>query len=94
MIQDYTWSYKKSTVPHAVKVEHILKYGDLDEISGVIKTAGFDFCKNIWGKKIIPDSRFNRLNYFLARFVFKVAADREDILSYLQHHQKKRFERF
>ncbi len=92
MIKDYTWSYKKETVPVSVKVEYLFKYGDLDEINEAIKELGFDYCKEIWIKKIIPDQRFNRLNYFLARFVFNISEDRKEILDFLKQHDKKRFD--
>ncbi len=94
MINNYTWSYLKESVPLSIKVEYVLKFGNLDEISEVIKQAGFDFCKNIWINKVIPDKRFDRLSYFLARFVFNISTERTKILEYLQHHKRKRFERF
>ncbi len=94
MIRDYTWSYNKATVPFDVKVEHVLKYGDLDEISEVITQAGLDYCRDIWERKIISDKRFERLDYFLARFVFNISTKRDEILLYLKSHQRKRFERF
>lgn len=92
MIKDYTWSYKKETVPLVVKIEYLLKYGDLDEINDALKEFGIERCKKIWIDKIIPDQRFNRLNYFLARFVFNIATDRKEILNFLKQYQKKRFE--
>ena len=94
MINDYTWSYLKESVPLPVKVEYILKFGDLDEISEVIKQAGFDFCKNIWINTIIPDSRFDRLNYFLARFIFNISTEKKVILEFLRYNNRKRFEEF
>jgi len=84
MIKDYTWSYKKESVSLSVKIEHLLKYGDLDEIKNAIKEIGFGYCKEIWIDKIIPDQRFKRLNYFLARFVFNISSDREEILNFLK----------
>jgi hypothetical protein len=92
MIKDYTWSYKKETVPLSVKVEYLFKYGDLDEINGAIEELGLEYCKDIWVRKIIPDERFYRLNYFLARFIFNISEDRKEILDFLKKHQRKRFE--
>jgi hypothetical protein len=91
MIKNYTWSYKKDTVPLPVTIEYLFKYGDLDEINEVIKEFGFDYCKEIWINKIIPDQRFNRLNYFLARFIFNISTERREILDFLKKHQRKRF---
>lgn len=92
MLKDYTWSYKKESVPLDIKIEYLFKYGDSDEIKEAIKEIGFDHCKDIWIKKIIPDQRFNRLNYFLARFIFNISEDRKEILNFLKQNQKKRFE--
>jgi len=92
MIKDYTWSYKKKSVPISVKIEYLFKYGDLDEINDAIKEFGVEYCKNIWINKIIPDQRFNRLNYFLARFIFNISEERDEILKFLKKHQRKRFE--
>lgn len=92
MVKVYTWSYKKESVPLSVKIEFLFKYGDLDEIYEAIKEFGFDECKDIWIKKIIPDQRFNRLNYFLARFVFNISEDRKEILDFLKQNQRKRFD--
>jgi len=55
MIKDYIWSYKKENIPIPVKIEHLFKYGDLDEIYNGIKEFGFDYCKEIWINKIVPD---------------------------------------
>jgi len=92
MIKDYTWSYKKENVPLPVKTEHLFKYGDLDEINIAIKELGFDYCKEIWIDKIVSDNRFNRLNYFLARFIFNISADRKKIINSLKQHQRNRID--
>lgn len=92
MLKDFTWSYKKDSVSLPVKLEYLLKYGDLDEIKNAIGEYGVSICKEIWIKKIIPDQRFNRLNYFLARFIFNVSEERKEILKFLKENQRKRFE--
>ena len=90
-MKDYTWSYKKESVPLPIKVEYILKYGDLDEIYNTIREYGLDNCKNIWISKVISDDRFRRLNYFLARFVFNISSEKEEIISFLDAHRTRRF---
>jgi hypothetical protein len=92
MIKDYTWSYKKENIPIPVKIENLFKYGELDEIHNVIKEFGFDYCKEIWINKIVPDQRFKRLNYFLARFVFNISINKKEILDFLKQNQRQRFE--
>jgi hypothetical protein len=91
-MKDYTWSYKKESVPDAVKIEYILKYGDLEEIYEVINDYGLDYCKKLWIDKIISEERFSRLNYFLAGFIFNISKGRTEILKFLKDHQKPRFE--
>jgi len=90
-MKDYTWSYKKESVPLTIKVEYILKYGDLDEIYDAITEYGSDNCQNIWISRVIPDDRFRRLNYFLARFVFNISSEKEEIISFLDAHRTRRF---
>ncbi len=90
-MKNYTWSYDKESVPTPVKIEFILKYGDLDEIDEVIKEFGAEYCKEIWIRKIISDVRFKRLNYFLARFFFNISSDRTTILKFLEENQRWRF---
>jgi hypothetical protein len=92
MIKNYTWSYKKENIPLPVRVEHLIKFGDIDEINSAIKELGLDYCKKIWIDKIMPDKRFDRLNYFLARFVFNISNDRKEIMDFIKQNQKERFE--
>jgi hypothetical protein len=90
-MKNYTWSYKKENVPLSIKVEYLIKYGDLDEIRDAINDLGADYCKKIWIQKIIPDKRFNRLSYFLARFIFNISTNKSEILKFIREHQKPRF---
>ncbi len=90
-MKNYTWSYDKDSVPTPVKLEFVLKCGDLDEIADVIEEFGIEYCKDIWINKIISDSRFNKLNYFLARFIFKISDNRDIILKFLEENQRWRF---
>ena len=90
-MKDYTWSFEKESVPISVKLEYLMKYGDIDEIRDAISEFGVDYCKEIWIKKIIPDNRFNRLNYFLGRFIFNISTEQKEILTFIKKHQKPRF---
>ncbi|HKB86719.1 MAG TPA: hypothetical protein VKD08_11140 [Ignavibacteriaceae bacterium] len=90
-MKNYTWSYDKESVPTSIKLEYVLKYGDLDEIAEVIEEFGIEYCRDIWIKKIISDRRFNKLNYFLARFIFNISSDRNIILKFLEENQRWRF---
>jgi hypothetical protein len=91
--KSYFWSYDTKNIPSNLIIEQVLKYGDIEEIRKIISDYGLDVCKSIWKKKIISDIRFKRLNYFLARFVFKVAEKRIDVLRYLDKNKSSRFEK-
>ena len=90
--KSYFWSYEIDNIPRAVQIEQILKYGDISEINTVIKNFGNELCFKIWLNKIIPDSRFDRLNYFLARFVFKISDEKKDIINFIKTKKRTRFE--
>ena len=90
-MKNYTWSYNKENVPLPIKVEYILKYGDLDEIYDAIHEYGADNCKNIWISRIISDDRFRRLNYFLARFIFNISSEKSEIIEYFEANRTRRF---
>ena len=91
--KSYFWSYEKDNIPDHIVIEQILKYGDVSEIKELIKEFGSDICLRVWQNKIIPDLRFSRLNYFLARFIFKISEDKVNIITFLKNHQKARFEK-
>jgi len=91
-INSYFWSYEAEDVPVNIRIEHVLKFGDIQEIQSVIQDFGADNCHKIWKDKIISDSRFYRLNYFLARFIFNISDKPKEIHEYLSTNQRKRFE--
>lgn len=88
----FTWSYSDRELPPEIEIENILKYGNIDDIKIIISKYGIEKCKSIWLKEIISDKRFDRLNYFLARFIFQVSTNSEDILTYIRNNKRKRFE--
>jgi hypothetical protein len=91
--KSYFWSYDTENISVNVIAEQVLKYGDISEIKNIIEDYGIDFCLKIWMDKIIPDTRFDRLNYFLARFIFKVSNERNEILHFLTKNKRSRFEK-
>jgi hypothetical protein len=88
----YFWSYDQKDIPVDIRIEHILKFGDIKEIQRLIQDFGRDNCHKIWKDKIISDSRFNRLNYFLARFIFDISDNPKEIQNFLIANQRTRFE--
>lgn len=74
-------------------IEHTLKYADIDQIQEIVKKYGLDECKNIWIKTLLPDTRMEKLNYFLAKFIFKISFDDSEIEKYFEQNRKTRLER-
>lgn len=74
-------------------IEHTLRYEDINPIKEIIKKFGLEKCKSIWEKTLIPDKRLEKLNYFLARFIFNISDDDDTIKKYLLLHNKSRIER-
>ncbi len=68
------WSYSKnltlSDMGDEVFIEHLLKYGDFDDIVELFRLYSKDSIFAIWTKALKDDLRFKKLNLFLARLFF------------------------
>jgi len=68
------WSYSKAITyaktGKSIFIEHLLKYGDFDDIRLAMKLFGKREIKKIWEKTVMPDKRFIKLNLMLARVFF------------------------
>lgn len=68
------WSYSKDitykNMLDEILIEKILAYGDIGALILLFKTYPYDTLYKVWGKELIPDSRFKPANYFLAKFFF------------------------
>lgn len=84
------WSYAGQPDKDSIIIEHILKYADVDLIKDALNTYGTARCKEVWEKNVIPDKRLNKLNHFLAKFIFKISMDDKSINKYFMLHQKSR----
>ncbi len=81
------WSYKgnsASDICDSVFMEHILIYSDVDEIKDLFFVFPFAQIKKIWDENIVPDTRFQKLNYYLAKFFFNI----EDPVNYIKEKQR------
>ncbi|QQS35720.1 MAG: hypothetical protein IPM56_15985 [Ignavibacteriales bacterium] len=87
------WSYEEIPMKDSIVIEHLLRYDDVDRIKDGIDKYGFEKCVSVWEKTMIPDVRIRKLNYFLAKFIFKVACDDHSVSEYLLLHGKTRAER-
>lgn len=75
-----------------IVIEHTLRYEDIKPIKEIIKKFGIEKCKSVWERTLIPDKRLEKLNYFLAKFIFNIGTD-DAIKTYLLLHSKSRIER-
>ena len=68
------WSYDKKLVYSKdldiLLIENILKYGDIEELKKLFLLYGKRVIKKVWKEKLINDTHFIKLNYFLARIFF------------------------
>ncbi len=87
------WSYSEIPGEKSTLIEHILKYGDIADIKEILTKFGKDACKEIWQKTLLPDIKFRKLNFFLARFIFDISTEDEEIKLYFKNHSKTRGER-
>ena len=68
------WSYTKVAtcrqIGDAIFIEHTLKYGDLEDIKTVFQIFEKPDILKVWKMSMRFDTRFKKLNLFLARMFF------------------------
>ena len=82
------WTYdvkKVSEISDTLLIEHTLLWGDVKELKALFSLYEFNTIKNIWNLYLVPDTRYEKLNYYLAKFFFDI----KNIKVYLK---KKTFE--
>ena len=89
----FTWSYDTNKLPPELRIEHTLLYGDVPDIKNILENEGLESCKKVWIEKILIDSRQNKLNYFLARFIFKISDNPLEIEEILEKSKVKRIDK-
>ena len=87
------WSYSRTPASTNIVIEHTLKYSDVQDIKALIKKFGEDKCKDIWEKTMIPDQRLRKLNFFIAKFIFRISDDDLAISEYFNLHKTTRADR-
>ncbi|WP_035588005.1 hypothetical protein [Hippea jasoniae] len=81
------WFSKNSKVNKVTVIEHILKYGDFDDILELFKRYRKDEIQYIWFKTMADDKRFIKINLMLARVFFNMDIETD----YLRKLNEKRF---
>ena len=76
------WSYAPTINYSADKdnllCETVLKYADIDDIRSLFALYGEVKVKEVWEQSVKSDSRFKRLNYFIARVFFHLDVEASD----------------
>ena len=70
-------------------VEHILKYGDFDDIVELLALYGKKFVFRVWEKELRNDLRFKKLNLFLARVFFGMNVESDYFAGGMSEREKK-----
>ncbi len=87
------WSYSGIPSSENIVIEHTLKYADIADIKVLMNKYGKSKCKEVWEKTMIPDKRFRKLNFFLAKFIFNISYNDLEINNYFNLHRSTRADR-
>ncbi len=87
------WSYDNkleySQTLDTILIETILKYGDFADLKKLFSLYGKRVVKKIWKEKLIGDTRFSKLNYFLARVFFGMNVEADFFKGGISDREKK-----
>lgn len=65
------WSYRSDIsyedLGNSIFIEHLLKYGDYDDLCRAFVLFDTELIHDIWSKTVAPDKRFLRANLLIAR---------------------------
>lgn len=82
MTKGLFWSYSPNIcyglAKESLLIGTVLKYADMDEIKILFASFGLRRVKQVWEETVRNDSRFKKLNYFLARVFFKMEVEAAD----------------
>jgi len=88
------WSYDNkiglADLNEGILIELVLKYGDLDDISELVSLYGKTKTFEVWEAALKDDSRFLKLNLFLARVFFGLDVE-ADYFKGGMHAREKNF---
>jgi hypothetical protein len=69
------WSYNiknANEISDSLLIEHTLLWGDVEELKALFSLYEFKKIKDIWNVYLVPDTRYEKLNYYLATFFFDI----------------------
>ena len=87
------WSYSKEMnydqAGPELLIEHLLKYGDFDDIGLGFELFGKQVMKNVWLSRVAGSGQFLKINVMLARVFFDMDVDG----SYFKRMKNERLEK-
>lgn len=95
---NWLWSYDrkaKDQLSEKVIIEHALLYGDVDELKQLFFLFQPAAIEAVWLEKLVPQSRYKKLNTYLAKFFFCIP-DAEEFINdrILEYPRLERFRLF
>jgi hypothetical protein len=85
------WSYAltdTSLLPDELLIEHVLAYGEPEDIINLMKYFKFIQIKKVWQQKLLPDTRFKNANVWLAKIFFNIKQTDKYIKKYSQQNNR------
>lgn len=85
------WSYAltdASKLPDELLIEHVLAYGEPEDIINLKKYFKLIQIKQVWQQKLLPDSRFKNANVWLAKIFFNIKQTDKYIKKYSQKYNR------
>jgi len=70
------WSYARGAINDLhddVIIETILLYGSVEDIIHLFRLYNNNAIRKVWQSNIIPDKRYDHLNYYLAKVFFNIS---------------------
>ena len=89
--RNFFWSYAltdASNLPDELLIEHVLAYGEPEDIINLMKYFKFIQIKQVWQQKLLPDSRFKNANVWLAKVFFNIKQTDKYIKKYSQQNNR------
>jgi len=68
------WSYDNSGeyLSDGLLIEHCLLYGEVEDLRELFRLFERDELIDVWNKQVVPDARFEKLNFYLATIWFDI----------------------
>lgn len=85
------WSYDTGntrSIPDALIIEQTLRYGDVFLLKTLFELYDNQEIKKIWELTLLPDERQGRLNFYLAKFFFKIPDTKRWLLKNVKTHSR------